>query len=85
MKDHTIKTACAPVNFTRCADRVCVDLKNEFELIDDEKITLDQTFNYSLLVNTLLPTDAQDSIFVDEAIGNISVKDNDRKLQRYDS
>ena len=79
MKDHTIKTACAFVNFTRCEDRVCVDLKEEFELSDDEKITLDQT------LNTLLPTDAQNSIFVDEAIGNISVKDNDRKLQRYDS
>ena len=85
MENHTIKTACAFVNFTQCEDRVCVDLKEEFELSDDEKITLDQTFKYSLLVNTLLPTDSRDSIFVDEAIGNISVKDNDSKLQRYDS
>ena len=79
---HSIKTAIAFINFTRCVDHVCVDLKDEFNIEDDDRIRVDQIFIYSLMEDTLLPLYFRSRIAIDDTIGNITVKDDDRKLQR---
>ena len=83
MDNHTLTTACAFVNFTRCDDEVCIDLKDEFKLEDDNSTNLEQTFNYILMEETLLPIYSRESIIVDDRTGNITVEDNDGKFQRY--
>ena len=82
-ESHTIRTACADVNFTACESEVCVDLKREFGIEDDNETHLNQLFNFTLIPDRLKPS--HDNITVNDTTGEACIKEDDSKSYFIDT